>query len=382
MTEKPDEREGKPSASPWHRYELCPGSWQLEQEARKLGQLAHERSVDAARGVRIHAFLAGIPDEDGNEIKLTESEQTTADFLQERAQGEVQRLFGDEPTHSISEKRLWLEYQGKKVVSGRFDRVVYTPTKALVHDFKSGWSEPDPAEINAQLKVLAVLVGLHLPAVEEVIVQIISGAYGVTEARYDVAALGKAYHEIIVTLRAIQDPLAMLAPQPAACRYCPAVNICPAVKNLVPRMIEVEALPDGERGAKLLDEVAVLQNRLDAIREYYSVRLTDDPSYALPGYAMVPGNTRREVTDWEAARQRLAEWLDLPEIEGAANYRLGELEKALGKKLKLKGKELKERTGEILAGLIEEKQNAASLKRVSGCHDRLQQAGARISAAH
>jgi PD-(D/E)XK nuclease superfamily len=369
MTEKPDERLGLPSASNWHRYELCPGSWQLEQEARRLGQVAHERSVDAARGERIHAFLAGVPDEDGNEIKLSESEQTTADFLQERAQGpqgQVQRIFGDEPTRSMNEKRLWLSYQGKKALSGRFDRVVYTPTKALVQDFKTGFSEPDPAEQNAQLKVLAVLVGLELPAVEEVIVQIISGPYGVSEARYDVAALGKAYHEIIVTLRAIQDPLAMLAPQPAACRYCSAVNICPAVKNLVPRMIEVEALPDGERGAKLLDEVAVLQNRLDAIREYYSVRLTDDPSYAIPGYAMVPGNTRREVTDWTAARQRLAEWLDLPEIEGAANYRLGELEKALGKKLKLKGKELKERTNQILAGLLEEKQNAASLKRVVG----------------
>jgi uncharacterized protein DUF2800 len=367
MTEQTDEREGKPSASAWHRYELCAGSWQLEQEARRLGQLAHERSVDAAKGDRIHATLAQIPDEDGQVIKLSESEQTTADFLAERGQGEVQRIFGDEPTLVINEQRLWLSYQGKKALSGRFDRVVYTPTKALVQDFKTGFSEPDPAEQNPQLKVLAVLVGLHLPAVEEVIVQIISGPYGVFEARYDVAGLGAAYHSIIVTLRALHDPAAALNPSPEACRYCPAKLICPALqeKRITIARADLIPLPDGEQAAMILDDVAVIRSRCDQIIEYYERRLLDDPSYAVPGYAMIPGVVRREVTDWEAARKRLAEWLDLPEIEGAANYRLGELEKALGKKLGLKGKALKERTNQILAGLIEEKQNAASLKRVS-----------------
>jgi hypothetical protein len=131
-------------------------------------------------------------------------------------------------------------------------------------------------------------------------------------------------------------------------------------------MREVEALPDGARGAELLDQAAVLQKRLDSIREYYATRLTEDPAYDLPGYAMMPGIVRREVTDWETARRRLGEWLELEDIEGAANYRLGDLERALGRKLKLKGKELKERMGEILQGLIEEKPNAASLKRVKG----------------
>jgi hypothetical protein len=276
--------------------------------------------------------------------------------LQERAQGEAQRIFGDEPTKQIVEQRLWLSYQGKKALSGRFDRVVYTPAKALVQDFKTGFSEPDPAEINAQLKVLAVLVGLELPAVEEVIVQIISGPYGVTEARYDVAALGKAYHEIIVTLRALRDPAAPLNPSPEACRYCPAINICQAVKNLiipVATKTQVSQLPDGARGARLLDEIAVIEEHLETIKAYYAKRLTDDPAFDLPGWAMVPGVVRREVQDWPAARMKLSEWLDLSEIEAASNYRLGELEKALGKKLKLKGKELKERTNQILAGLIE-----------------------------
>jgi hypothetical protein len=257
----------------------------------------------------------------------------------------------------------------KKVLSGRFDRVIYTPTIALVQDFKTGWSEPDPAEQNAQMKVLAVLVALHMPrTVKEVIVQIISGPYGVSEARYDRAALAKAWDEIVGTLRAIQAPNAPLTPGVEQCRYCPAISCCPAVKALAPKTQEAEALPEGEQGALLLDSCDILQKRIDAIREYYAERLSSDPEFNLPGYGMVPGIFRREIKseNWEAARMRLGEWLDLTEIEAASNYRLGDLEKAFGKKLKIKGRELKDRFNTLLQGLIEEKQNGASLKRVSG----------------
>jgi len=368
MTEPPDEREGLPSASNWRRYELCAGSWQLEGEAKQLGQSAHETSPAARRGELIHSYLAGEVDEDGTEIKLDDSEQQTADFLQERATDQVHRIFGDEATLELAEKRLWLTVNGQRLASGRFDRCVYTPSVALVQDFKTGWAEPDPAEQNSQMKVLAVLVALHLPrTMRKVVIQVISGPFGVSEAIYDYPALAKAYDDVLATLRALQDPMAPLSPSPEACRYCPAINVCQAVKSLAPAMREVEALPDGELGAELLDSVEILQKRLDSIREHYARRLTADPAYDLPGYAMVPGAIRREIKSehWEAVRQRLAEWLDLSEIEAASNYRLMDLERALGKKLKIRGKELKERMNAILQGLVEEKPNAASLKRIS-----------------
>jgi hypothetical protein len=109
MNQSPDERLGLPSASSWRRYELCAGSFQLESEARRLNQIAHESSPAAERGTLIHAFLAGQPDEDGKEIVLTDTEAATANFLQERAQGEVQRIFGDDATEQLNETRFWLE---------------------------------------------------------------------------------------------------------------------------------------------------------------------------------------------------------------------------------------------------------------------------------
>lgn len=110
MGQELDARGAHPSASNWPRYERCHGAFQLEREAMRLGQAAYQaQTPEAERGTRIHAYLAGIPDEDGNEIILSESEQQTADFLQERAQGEIKRIFGDQPTKRLVEKRLWLK---------------------------------------------------------------------------------------------------------------------------------------------------------------------------------------------------------------------------------------------------------------------------------
>jgi hypothetical protein len=364
-----DERAGLPSASSWRRYELCNGSWQLEQEAKRLNQEAHVGGEVAERGTRIHAYLAGVPDEDGKEIQLDESEQTTANFLQERAQDQAQRIFGDTPTQQLAEKRLWLTIGGRRVLSGRFDRCVYTEELALVQDFKTGWVEPDAAQQNAQLKVLAVLVGINLPGVREIIAQVISGPFGVSECRYDLAALGAAYHDIRTTLQKLQAIDAPLNPSPEACRFCEASMICQPCRDLLspPTKFQVATLPDDpDKAARLLDEIAILKGVFNEIERHYYERLVGDPTYRIKNYELVPGVVRREVVDWEAARQRLGEWLDLEDIEGAANYRLGELEKALGKKLGLRGKDLKERMNAILQGLVEERPNSPSLKRIKG----------------
>ena len=364
-----DERKGLPSASSWRRLELCAGSWQLEQEAKRLNQEAHKSSRAAVRGSLIHAWLAGLPDEDGKEIKLMEPEQRTADFLQERAQEQIERIFGEAQVETLVEKRLWMKVNGRPALSGQFDKVVYSGDTALILDFKSGHSEPDPAEQNAQLKVLAVLVALHLPQATTVIAQIISGPYGVTEARYSIAELAHAYNEILDTLQAIHAESAPFNPSPDACRYCPAALICQAVKDTIMPVArqQYSQLPlEPDRAAKLLDEVAVIKSHIAEIEKFYFQRLSEDPAFSIPGYALVPGITRREVTNWHAARKRLEEFIDEKDLAASETYSITDIEKALARKLKLKAKEAKTRLNEILSGLIEEKQNAPSLRRVRG----------------
>ena len=239
-----------------------------------------------------------------------------------------------------------------------------------VIDFKSGFSEPDPAEINSQLKVLAVLVALHLPHVTEVYAQIISGPYGITEARYTIQELAQAYNEILDTLRAIHAESAPFNPSPEACRYCPAVLICPAFKKQMLEPVQkqqlVELPTDPEEVSALLDRTEAVIRYADQVKEFYAQRLTDDPSCSIPGWGMVPGITRREVTNWHVARKRLEEFIDEKELAASETYSLGDIEKALGRKLKLKAKEARVKLNEILAGLVEEKQNQPSLRRVRG----------------
>jgi hypothetical protein len=370
MSEPQDERLGLPSASSWQRYELCAGSWALEQEAKRLGQEAHTGSAAARHGTRIHAYLSGTLDEDGNEIVLDEDEQRTADFLQERAQEQALRIFGDEPTQQLHEKRLWLELGGKKAASGRFDRVVYTPSVALVQDFKTGWHEPDPAEQNSQMKMLAVLVALHMPkTLREVVVQIVSGPFGVSEARYDRASLAKAWDAIMGTLQAIQAPNAPLNPSPEACKVCPAAMICQPCRDLLspPTKFQTTTLPDDpDRAAKLLDEIAVLEGVFEEVKKYYADRLTTDPAYRITDYAMMQGAPRRAVTDWVAGRARLEEFIDANVLDSIASFSIPAVEKLLAQQIGIKGNKVKDKLAEILGPLLELKYPDKSLKRVSG----------------
>ena len=166
-----------PTASPFGRYERCPASWQLEQEAKRIGQEAYKKSAAADSGDRKHGWLAGQP------VELLPLELEDAQFLKERGDDQVTRIFGDAQTETLVEQRLWMELNGQPALSGRFDRVIWDGKIALIQDYKTGRSEPDHAEQNSQLKVLAVLFALNYRRVEEVIVQIVSRSHGVTEAR-------------------------------------------------------------------------------------------------------------------------------------------------------------------------------------------------------
>jgi hypothetical protein len=342
------------------------GSWQLGQEAERIGQAAHAPTADSRIGDRIHAFLAGVPDEDGKEIKLNDTEQATADTLQDLATSQIERIFGDSTYGKLTEKRLWLTLKGELVLSGQFDLCVYRDALALIQDFKTGHREPEPAETNAQLKILCVLTAIALPNAREIIGQIISPFYGITEVRYDLSALSIAYNEIMETLDKIHDPQAALSPGVIQCRHCPGSNICSAVKDLQMPMTltRVEALPDGAEAAWILDKATLLQKHLEEIIMYYRGRCSADPAYQIPGYDLVPGANVREISDWPKARAVLAKYV--PDRELEAMPTIGSLERALGDALKLKPKQAKEKLNQLLDGLFVVKQNAPSFKRVNG----------------
>jgi hypothetical protein len=166
---------------------------------------------------------------------------------------------------------------------------------------------------------------------------------------------------------------APLNPSPEACKYCPGLLVCPAVRDSALKpvaSVDLNKLPLGERAALLLDQVAIVENLIDQVKGFYKELLANDPAAEIPGYAVVPGAARREVTDWDAARERLGAYLDTKSLNGAASYRLGELEKALGKALKLKAEPAKEKMNAILGNLIKMKEGAPILKRMKSLREK------------
>ena len=89
--------------------------------------------------------------------------------------------------------------------------------------------------------------------------------------------------------------------------------------------LQLSALPAGGEGSETLDEVEILAGLLKEIKKFYAAKF-EDPTYTIPGYRWSPGDILREVTDWDAARARLGEYLDVKELKSAADYRLGDLE--------------------------------------------------------
>jgi hypothetical protein len=180
--------------------------------------------------------------------------------------------------------------------------------------------------------------------------------------------LAIAYDDIVATYRKLMAPNAAFSPSPLACRFCPAIAICQAVKDRIAPVaaLALSRLPDGQGAAALLDNIEVFQVHIDAIRAYYASRLSDDPDYQIPGYAMVPGSVVREITNWQKALGILSDHVGPEALWGAAAYRISELEKALARSQKLKAKDAKTKFNEILNGLISFKENKASLKRVKG----------------
>lgn len=250
--------------------------------------------------------------------------------------------------------------------SGRIDRLYIHGDTALLIDWKSGFSEPDQAELNAQLKVLAVLVGINFPQIEKIYVQIISGPYGVSEAFYDLERLSQAFTDVIKTLRAISAEHATFSPGPEQCRFCSAINICQAVKDLVMPVAREyhDDLPDGEKAAKLLDEVEVLQNHLNEIRAFYHRKLQKGGK--IPGYELVPGAPRRSVADWQTAREKLEQFIAPAKLDQLALFSIPAVEKLLGEEQKLRGPKLKARLAEILGPLMELNFPEPSMKRIEG----------------
>ena len=358
-----DERGGLPSASSFERLSACPGSFWWAKQAPEP-----EESEDAASGTRIHAYLAGEITAD----KLSEEEMHTAtacdslacEFLQSRG-------FAPESPFK-REQRFWMIPDDKPLFSGKVDLLARKGPFGVVIDYKTGRNEVAPAPANLQLRALVACVACEefLASVEVVIVQPWASPR-VTVSYYGPKEIDLATSESVrIARRSIEDE-GKTTVAGDHCKYCPAKGLCPATRASVQTMAmtvadrtQRELMSPAEKVAfwkacNLAIEIA------ESFKAYVKRELERDPT-SIPGLTLKPGAVRTNVTDVSALYDRLATRFGVSgqDFAKACSITKTEFKALLKQATGKKGAELDALLGELVNGIVEEKQTAPSVEEV------------------
>ena len=304
-----EETRGLPSASSFPRYAACPGSFLAE------GNEPEEETFDARSGTRVHARLAAETAPD----PVDPDDPETIDIVMTCRGIEVELLrkwTEDRNGRIIRERRLWLHdlQTLSPLFSGKPDGVWTDLDRAVVWDFKTGRGVVPTAEVNWQMRALAVLVAENY-AVNEVIVAIIQpwASPQVTQAAYGISDLSESRRVCIDLARRIVQPGQPRNASPDACRYCRAKAVCPEAMAVVNNMAVIalaEAEPgeiDGPMMAKLLDSCGHAERVVGAIRAK-AKRMLCENALAIPGWFLKRTKPRESIEDtakvWERAIAR------------------------------------------------------------------------------
>jgi hypothetical protein len=267
-------------------------------------------------------------------------------------------------------------------LSCRFDRVVHNDDTALIQNFKTGWKEPEPVKVNAQMKVEALLVAINLQRAgfspNRFVVQLVTMPFGVLQAEFSRVELRAMYEEITVTLRGLESLDAQLNPSIEACSQCPAILVCNAVKTLSVKLNPIDTNPDAL--AHNLDKIKILQKHMEAF-EAFCVKglMSDPPTLTITDYAMVPGAEKRDWKDLELAKVRLKSIQQCQKsddiqysIEKLKTHTVAAYEKIYADYYGKKKDDIREAFASLMEGCIEVRSNRPSLKRIKN-EDRLKE---------
>jgi len=362
-------RGGWTSASSASYDAACPG--------RHLAQrgLPEEVNEDAESGTRIHAAVAGA-DPPG----LTGDEREQAERLQFMRDAIVAAWLTGKALESVrgdsENDRLWLEdpetgfrhsgLHDYAVIARSTDRALH----GLIVDYKTGRVAVDDPALNMQLRDLAVLLdvqtGSELETVTCQIIQPWVGQY--TPVRYTFEDLNRAADELILRIRASNDPKSPRIAGEAQCKYCRAKSRCPEfaamVEAVLPQPLTVERaqevveqadtlLPQipNEKLAKALNVLGLAEKWIAALRTEARARLKENPG-CLPGWKLTPGMTRQAITDVRLVWSRWgSSWPGQAQtFLAAAKLVKADLKDSIRSVSGLKGKALTEALDQLIEG--------------------------------
>lgn len=346
----------------------CPGRHLAQRGIREP-----EASKDAEFGKIIHSALA----DSGNTTllqSLTGEQRDIFDACREIEKQTITRFFGEAtaPKRVFREQRYWCMVDKKFEHGGQPDVVVRSGPRGLILDYKTLPSDQPESPSNLQLRDYVVLAARTL-LMNEVVVAIIQPlvTYTPTLTVYDKSAIDMAEVEMWKRVRASNDPKSPRIPGEAQCKFCLAKKVCKEYSAWAPALLPgrqasfdtpvVSWTP--EQRAAFCERRSIAQKWIDDCTEQMKALLKDDPN-AIPGWELTEGNNRETVTNPQGLFDRfIAGGGTLEQFMACIKVGKGDFETQVRAVTQLKGKGLKDKVKEFLAGFTESKQDAPSLAR-------------------
>lgn len=362
MTPVDNERAGLPSGSGAERWTTCPGSHQAEQ-----GQ-PDQQTDDAAEGEMLHAVMADVP---LSAVALSDDQQWCIDFCRQTRDRLMVELLGpsDSPPIQLMEERLWIrDADLEPVASCRVDFAAQNGATMLALDWKMGRRGADAAEVNAQLRFTAAVLGQEFcPNIVYVgIVAPRAEGERVTVAKFTAAQCAAAHAEMVAAAKRAMLPGQPRNPSPKACHHCRArgTSACP---ESIAAATALSIVPGAELScevlATLLDRCDMADRVIDAIRAEGKRRI--EAGVIVPGWRLKPGNTIKKVSA-QAAWAMIGQQIGGAAFAEACNVSLPSLASAWRAQTGAKSdKAAREDLERLLGDAVTEKQNAPSLSKAA-----------------
>jgi hypothetical protein len=341
-----DPRDGKPSASGLYRIAACPASWLAEQRSPE-----QPSSAEATLGTALHAHMEhGTLPTNPEEIDAINWCLTT--------EGILRATYGMNG-HTIREQRLWELY---KTYSGQADAIFFSTVDpaALVIDYKFGRIPVENAGSNWQLLALSLLILDNYPEIEAVYAAILQPFVSretpqVLEVTRDMQ--GQLRDQIHAIIRLANSPCAEYNPGLHQCRYCRAIDACPAVRNRCNEISQIDLKDWLDWSPEKKAEIWHLSCLAKRLAERVERRVREDLTNGnpIPGLYLSPGRTMFKITDPQAAYAQLADTVGITpeEFASCCTVSTSKIDAIVYKKLKAENPEYTtRRTDQIVRDLL------------------------------
>jgi len=344
----------------------CPGSHAAEAATPR-----EPETPDAVRdgGTLIHAAICG----DERALAQLTPDQIETKEKCERLEFEAASKYIDieDGSHSLTrEERLWLHNDElEKIFSGQPDviRISHERHVAVITDFKSGWAGAEPAEQNAQIMALAVLVAnaFDVAMIYGIIVQ----PNAMQGPKVSVVEYGPG--EIVTAERMLRAAIAK-ANQPDAprasgewCKFCRAKLNCMEFQS---RALAVELYGQTselshEKLLTMFDHWTVVKG-MGAQLESVLKRIIKENPEAFAGKLRITEGRNMPTVDPMKAWGALSEMMAPDEFIGCCKVSLTGLRETYHKNTGGTLKEAKEKLGRILGDAVTYKKSEGSLERI------------------